>query len=322
MDSFCQAVCFGISSACAELNVCGLKQLALKQTCLPFLQLAPAAASFFFRPSPSRLLPGRNTVFVSVTNCAASCIVPSLGYRKRAWTFLPVRRLLGSRQVATQCLCQLNELCSILHRSLFRVSKESMDLYAVQIVPVRWRNTKQNKTNRNHKKPQPSKNKTKHQTANRKNHIIAADKSALCELQQLMCLRLSLACIEATPQTEKTQMQGARKGCKKSSSRCGNPESPQQDPGDHNATPTQQAPQSQDDYALHEGVLDQKRAWTYTQSKLSLCDGDTRSKIKQNKEKPQKAQTKQKQNKAPNRKQKNHIIAAGHRLQPSGTLTS
>ena len=65
-----------------------------------------------------------------------------------------------------------------------------------------------------------------------------------------------------------------------------------------------------------------KRAWTYTQSKLSLCDGDTRSKTRQNKQKPQKAQTKQKQNKAPNRKQKNHIIGAGHRLQPPGSLTS
>ena len=46
MDSFCQAVCFGISSACAELNACGLKELALKQTCFPFLQLAPAATSW------------------------------------------------------------------------------------------------------------------------------------------------------------------------------------------------------------------------------------------------------------------------------------
>ena len=53
--------------------------------------------------------------------------------------FFSVRRLLGSRQVVTQCLCQLNELCSILHRSLFGVSKESMDLYAVQLVHVRWR---------------------------------------------------------------------------------------------------------------------------------------------------------------------------------------
>ena len=29
--------------------------------------------------------------------------------------FFSVRRLLGSRQVVTQCLCHLNELCNVLH---------------------------------------------------------------------------------------------------------------------------------------------------------------------------------------------------------------
>ena len=36
---------------------------------------------FFFRPLPSRLSPGRNTVFASWTNCTASCIVPSYAFQ-------------------------------------------------------------------------------------------------------------------------------------------------------------------------------------------------------------------------------------------------
>ena len=88
----------------------------------------------FFRPSPSRLSPGRNTVFV------------------------PVERIV-------QCLASF---------PLWGVKRE--DLYAVQVVQVRCKNRKQTtRTKRDHKQ------------TNRKNHIIAVDKSALCEFQQLMC---------------------------------------------------------------------------------------------------------------------------------------
>ena len=76
--------------------------------------------------------------------------------------FFSVRRLLGSRQVVTQCLCQLNELCRVLHHSLLGVSiKDSMDLYAVQVVQLRCNQPKtktKRKTNRDHKQTQQSKN--------------------------------------------------------------------------------------------------------------------------------------------------------------------
>ena len=41
---------------------------------------------FFFRPSPSRLSPGRNTVFVPLNELCNVLYVPSLGSQKRAWT--------------------------------------------------------------------------------------------------------------------------------------------------------------------------------------------------------------------------------------------
>ena len=69
-----------------------------------------------------------------------------------SWHFFSVRRLLGSRQAVTQCLCQLNELCSILHRLLFgSLKREHGPLRSPDIVHVRWRpheekNTKQTKT--------------------------------------------------------------------------------------------------------------------------------------------------------------------------------
>ena len=81
----------------------------------------PVTVYLFFRPSPSRLSPGRNTVFVPV-----------------------------------------EQIVQHLHRSLFGVSKESMDLYAVQVVHVRWRppeNKEPNKKpNRDHN---PKQNKAK-----------------------------------------------------------------------------------------------------------------------------------------------------------------
>ena len=63
-----------------------------------------------------------------------------------------VRRLLGSRQVVTQCLCQLNELCKVMHHSLIGGSKESMDLYEVQspsAVQSSETERQQNKTKKN-----------------------------------------------------------------------------------------------------------------------------------------------------------------------------
>ena len=84
--------------------------------------------SLFFRPSPSRLSPGRNTVFV------------------------PFERIV-------QCLAY----------SLIGVSKESMDLYAVQHVHIRWRPPKTNKKQQTkqtqQKKPKPTpKNKVGQRT--------------------------------------------------------------------------------------------------------------------------------------------------------------
>ena len=88
-----------------------------------------------------------------------------------------------------------------------------------------------------------------------KTHIVAMDKSALCELKQLMCYRLSLACIETNRNQKNHNCKAPGKGAKRSSTRCGNPESPQ--PGSRrsqrDAHRAQQAPQSQDSYhALHE----------------------------------------------------------------------
>ena len=40
----------------------------------------------FFRPPPSRLSPGRNTVFVPLNELCKVLYVPSLGSQKRAWT--------------------------------------------------------------------------------------------------------------------------------------------------------------------------------------------------------------------------------------------
>ena len=77
--------------------------------------------------------------------------------------FFPVRRLLGSCQVVTQCLCQLNELCSMLHRLLFgSLKREHRPLRSPNIVHVRWRpheekNTKQTKTTKPTPKPNPEK---------------------------------------------------------------------------------------------------------------------------------------------------------------------
>ena len=50
-------------------------------------------------------------------------------------------RLLGSpdRTVETQCLCQLNELCSILHRLLFEsIKREHKPIHSLNIIHMRW----------------------------------------------------------------------------------------------------------------------------------------------------------------------------------------
>ena len=43
-------------------------------------------SALFFRPSPSRLSPGRNTVFVPLNELCKVLYIPALGSRKRAWT--------------------------------------------------------------------------------------------------------------------------------------------------------------------------------------------------------------------------------------------
>ena len=50
------------------------------------MQSAAYAYSTFFRPSPSRLSPGRNTVFVPLYELCRVQQHPSLGSLKRAWT--------------------------------------------------------------------------------------------------------------------------------------------------------------------------------------------------------------------------------------------
>ena len=83
----------------------------------------------FFRPSPSRLSPGRNTVFVSVER-----IVQHLA----SFPLWGIKREHGPIR-SPNCPCAMATTQS---------------------------KTKQ--TNRNHKKPKPNKNKTKHQTKDRK----------------------------------------------------------------------------------------------------------------------------------------------------------
>ena len=64
---------------------------------------------------------------------------PHLTAAQECHDFFSVRRLLGSRQVVTQCLCQLNELCSILHCLLFgSVKREHGPLHSPNIA-MRWR---------------------------------------------------------------------------------------------------------------------------------------------------------------------------------------
>ena len=54
----------------------------------------PCPAPFFFRPSPSRLSPGRNTVFVPLNELCKVLHVPSLG---RAWTSTHKKSSLGCK---------------------------------------------------------------------------------------------------------------------------------------------------------------------------------------------------------------------------------
>ena len=162
----------------------------------------------FFRPSPSRLSPGRNTVFVPLYELCRVQQHPSLGSLKRAWTITQSKKSSrGCRQkqkqnsnpkqkpktqnknTKKQCLCQLNELCSIMHRLLFgSIKREHGPIHSPNIVHMATTRSKTHKkqANKNHKstKPKKSKAKEKHQTKTGKYHFVAMDKSALCELQQ------------------------------------------------------------------------------------------------------------------------------------------
>ena len=104
-------------------------------------------------------------------------------------TFFSVRRLLGSRQVVTQCLCQLNELCSILHRLLFgSIKREHGPIHSPNVVHVRWRPHEENHTKqtKNHKSTNPTEAKQNKSTKPKpgKTHIVART-SQLCANQAL-----------------------------------------------------------------------------------------------------------------------------------------
>ena len=129
------------------------------------LQKVRKQQSTFF---PSVAFSALASVCASWTNCAASCIVSSLGYQKRVWTYTQSKL----------------SMCDGDH-------------------PKTEQKNQTGTTNKNQTKQKQHKKKPE----NRKNHIIAADKSALCKLQQLMCWRLSLVCIETTPKSKKTQLQ-------------------------------------------------------------------------------------------------------------------
>ena len=153
----------------------------------------------FFRPSPSRLSPGRNTVFV------------------------PVERIV--QRLASFPLWGIKRE----HGPIRSPSSPS----AMQ--SPKTRNKQEPK--RGHKK-KTNKTKTTPEKTNRKNHIIAVDKTALCEFQQLMCWWLSLVCIETTPRTEKFNCKALGKDAKTHSTLRKPGVPPSQEPGDHNATPT------------------------------------------------------------------------------------
>ena len=122
-----------------------------------------------------------------------------------------VRRLLGSRQVVTQCLYQLNELRSILHRLLFRsIKREHRPIHSPNLVHVRWRpheekHTKQTKTTQKHK-PNKSKTKQKHQTKTRKNPHRRNGQISSMRIAATYVLTIESCMIEATPKPEKTQL--------------------------------------------------------------------------------------------------------------------
>ena len=157
------------------------------------------------------------------------------------FSFFSVRRLLGS---VTQCLCQLNELCSILHRLLLRSIKRDGPTHSLH---VRWRphEEKTHKTNKNHKSTTLQKqNKTKAPNQNQekptfffcgrcrlrlgpdtkpgKTHTSAMDK---CSMRIAATHVLTIEpCIEATPKPEKKHnCKAPGKSAKRSPTRCGNP---------------------------------------------------------------------------------------------------
>ena len=167
-----------------------------------------APNDFFFRPSPSWLLPGRNKVS-----------------------------------------CPLNELCRSCIASSLGVSKKSMDPYTVQIsVHIRWRHCK-GKKHENKQKTQKQNKQTKHQTQTKQKPASSQWTSSSMRISSSLCANgQALRALNQTPKLKTSQSQGAREGCKKTSTRCGNPGSPQ--PGSRrsqrDAHRAQQAPLSQD----------------------------------------------------------------------------
>ena len=160
-------------------------------------------------------------------------------------SFFSVRRLLGSRQVVTQCLCQLNELCSILHRLLFgSIKREHGPIHSPDIVHVRWRphETKHTKqANKNHKSTKPNKSKTKqkHQTKTRKNPHRRNGQVSSMRIAAAYVLTVEPCMHRNNTETRKNTIARRPGRVQKGHQRVAETRGPpSQDPGDHNATPT------------------------------------------------------------------------------------
>ena len=168
--------------------------------------------ALFSRPSPSRLSPGRNTVFVSV-----------------------------------------ERIVQHLHRLLFgSVKREYGPIHSLDIVYVRWRPHEEKQTNQTKTtkaQTQQKQNKTKTPNQNRKNpHRRNGQVSSDANCSNVCASDSALHVLKQHRNQKKHNCKAPGKGAKRSSTRCGNPGSPQ--PGsrrsERDVHSAQQVPQSQD----------------------------------------------------------------------------
>ena len=174
--------------------------------------------------------------------------------------FFSVRRLLGSRQVVTQCLCQLNELCSILHSLLFGSLKREHGPLQSPNCPYAMATTRRekHKTNKSQtKNTSPTKAKQAKNTEPKPGKTTSSQRTdqLYANCSNLCAKDWALQISKQHQNKKKHTSKAPGKGAKKTSTRCGNPGSTQ--PGSwrsqRDAHRAQQAPQSQDSYhALHE----------------------------------------------------------------------